>query len=164
MTLIDRFQDFFRRLAAHERGQQAFDEADPRLAVAALCIQVMEADGVVRKSEQEQLRTLLSGQYHLSGSELDALIAAGREAGNEAVDYFHFTSKLKRHLDEDQRLELIGLLWDLVYADGERSEMEDHSLWRISELLGVSPRERIEERQKAAMRAENATHDDLDPV
>lgn len=163
MSLIDRFQVFLRGLTTHERGQ-VFDEGDPRLAVAALCIQVMESDGVVRESEQEQLRALLSGHYQLSGSELDALIAAGREAGNEAVDYFHFTAKLKRHLDEEQRLELVGLLWDLVYADGERSELEDHSLWRISELLGVSPRERIEERQRAAQRAESVAHDDRDSV
>lgn len=163
MTLIDRFQDFFKSLAAPAKGV-AFEEGDPRLAVAALCVQVMEADGVVRESEQEQLRTLLSEHYDLEGSELDALIDAGREAGNEAVDYFRFTSELKRHLDDDQRRELIGLLWDMVYADGERSEMEDHALWRISELLGVSPRERIEERQKAALRAENVSPDDINPV
>jgi uncharacterized tellurite resistance protein B-like protein len=163
MTLIDRFQDFFKGLAASSR-EQSFEEGDPRLAVAALCVQVMEADGVVRESEQEQLRALLSEHYGMEGSELDALIRAGREAGSEAVDYFRFTSELKRHLDDHQRRELVGLLWDMVYADGERSEMEDHALWRISELLGVSPRERIEERQKAAMRAENIPPDDINPV
>lgn len=159
MSIIDRLQALLKGLAAPANGP-VFDESDPRLAVAALCVQVMESDGVVRESEQAQLRTLLADQYGLEGGELDALIAAGREAGNEAVDYFRFTSELKRHLDEDQRRELIGLLWDMVYADGQRSEMEDHALWRISELLGVSPRERIEERQKAALRAENITPDD----
>ncbi len=161
--MFERLQDFLKTLS-FPADKPSFDPDDPRLAVAALCIQVMEADGVVRESEQEQLKQILAEQYHLEGSELVALIEAGREAGNEAVDYYRFTSELKRHLDEDQRRNLIGLLWDMVYADGERSEMEDHALWRISDLLGVSGRDRVEERQKAALRAENVSPDEIKPV
>nr|WP_316656747.1 TerB family tellurite resistance protein [uncultured Gellertiella sp.] len=161
--MLERFQEFLKSLGGMSSGK-GFDADDPRLAVAALCIQVMEADGVVLESEQKQLKAILSDHYGLEGGELQALIEAGREAGNEAVDYYRFTSELKRHLDETQRRELIGLLWDMVYADGERSEMEDHALWRIADLLGVSGRDRIEERQKAARRAENISPDDINPV
>src|SRR6185437_11797690 len=34
--------------------------------------------------------------------------------------------------------------------DGERDELEDNLLWRAADLLGVSPRERIELRQRIA--------------
>lgn len=161
--MFERLQDFLKTLTLPGE-RPSFEAGDPRLAVAALCIQVMEADGIVRDSEQLQLKHILGEHYDLDGSELDALIEAGREAGNEAVDYYRFTSELKRHLDEDQRKSLIGLLWDMVYADGERSEMEDHALWRIADLLGVSGRDRVEERQKAALRAENVSPDEIKPV
>ena len=78
--------------------------------------------------------------------------AAGADAESEAIDFFHFTSELKRQLSEEQRVALIGLLWEIVYADGERSEMEDHAIWRIADLLGVSGRERIMKRQEVAER------------
>jgi uncharacterized tellurite resistance protein B-like protein len=149
--MFERFQEFFQSLTA-EHPKSEFAPDDPRIAVAALCIQVMEADGKVEASEQKKLRKLLHDQYGLDGKQLEALIAAGEEAESEAVDYFRFTSDLKRHLDNDQRLELIGILWDIVYADGERSEMEDHAIWRIADLLGVSGRERIMKRQEAAAR------------
>jgi uncharacterized tellurite resistance protein B-like protein len=55
-------------------------------------------------------------------------------------------------LSEEQRIALIGLLWEVVYADGERSEMEDHAIWRIADLLGVSGRERIMKRQEVAVK------------
>lgn len=161
--MFEKLQEFLKTLAI-PGGKPSFEPGDPRLAVAALCIQVMEADGVVSESEQEQLRQRLAEEYDLQGTELQALIDAGREAGSEAVDYYRFTAELKRHLDEDQRRDLIGLLWDMVYADGERSEMEDHALWRIADLLGVSGRDRVEERQKAALRAENVTPDEIKPV
>jgi len=51
-----------------------------------------------------------------------------------------------------------------VYADGERSEMEDDAIWRIAELLGVSARERIQKRQEAARRVTDVevVQDDAD--
>ncbi|MET3601234.1 TerB family tellurite resistance protein [Martelella mangrovi] len=134
---------------------------DARVAVVALCYQVMEADGVISESEQKRLRELMENQYGLRGSGLDDLIAAGEEAGSEAVDFYRFTSDVKRHLDEDQRIKLIGLLWDIAYADGSRSEMEDNVVWRIAELIGVSGRDRVLERQDALKRASISDEKDI---
>ncbi|QND48626.1 hypothetical protein HB780_23900 [Rhizobium lusitanum] len=150
--MFERFQEFFHSLTK-DHSKSGFAPDDPRIAVAALCIQVMEADGKIEDSEKKRLRKLLKEQYGLEGRQLDALIAAGQEAESEAVDYYRFTSDLKRHLNGEQRLELLGILWDIVYADGERSEMEDHAIWRIADLMGISDRERIVKRQEAAARA-----------
>ena len=40
------------------------------------------------------------------------------------------------------------MMWEIVYADGRRDELEDNLLWRAADLLGVSPRERIELRRR----------------
>ena len=53
-------------------------------------------------------------------------------------------------LDEEGRAKIIEMMWEIVYADGERDELEDNLLWRAADLLGVSPRERIELRQRIA--------------
>ncbi len=112
----------------------------------------MEADGTVSDAEVAKLRDLLRERYQLDKSHLEQLMEVGHDAGLEAVDYFRFTSDLKKHLSPDECVELVGVLWDLVYADGERSEMEDHVIWRIADLLGVSARDRVLQRQKAVAR------------
>jgi uncharacterized tellurite resistance protein B-like protein len=147
--MLERIQSFFQNLA-HGGSSQEFPPDDLRVVIAGLCFQVMEADGTVSKVERERLRELLQEHYHLSSGKLDALMEAGREAGREAVDYYRFTADIRRHLNEDQRIELIGILWDIVYADGERNEMEDHVIWRVADLLGVSVRDRVLQRQQAA--------------
>lgn len=157
--MLDRLQAFFQSVM-QDRPKAIFAPDDPRIAVAALCLQVMEADGVVRDSEREKLREILKDQYELDDAALDALIAAGQDAENQAVDYYRFTTELKRQLNEEQRQQLVGLLWDIVYADGTRSEMEDHAIWRVADLLGVSGRERIVQRQEAADRAGLGAIDD----
>ncbi|KGD87520.1 MULTISPECIES: TerB family tellurite resistance protein [Rhizobium/Agrobacterium group] len=151
--MLDRIQAFLHTLTSPHHSQE-FAPDDPRVAFVALCFQVMEADGNVSEEEQQKFRNLLRERYDLSEERLKALIEIGHQAGSEAVDYYRFTSDLRRYLvDENDRVELLGILWDIVYADGQRSEIEDHVIWRIADLLGVSARDRVLQRQQAAMRA-----------
>ncbi|RWX75141.1 hypothetical protein EPK99_22005 [Neorhizobium lilium] len=151
--MLDRIQAFLHTLTAPHQPQE-FAPDDPRVAFVALCFQVMEADGNISDKERQKFRDLLRDRYDLSDDRLKHLIQAGQEAGSEAVDYYRFTSDLRRHLvNEDDRIELLGILWDIVYADGERSEIEDHVIWRIADLLGVSARDRVLQRQRAAAQA-----------
>ena len=158
--MFERLQAFFQGLAQQSESA-ALAPDDPRITVAALCFQIMEADGVVRDRERLKLEEILKEKYGLDGAALKKLMVAAQAAESDAVDYYRFTTALKRQLDVDQRLNLVGILWDIVYADGDRSEMEDHAIWRVAELLGISQRESIHLRQEAAYRAGlDATQDD----
>lgn len=127
-------------------------EDDPRVAAAALLFHVIDADGVRDPQETARLKEGLSRVYGVSGTELDRLVAAGEEADQDAVDLYAFTSVLKRHLDADARAEFIGLMWEMVYADGELHELEDNIVWRVAELIGVDSRQRVLLRQRVLER------------
>lgn len=153
--MLDRLNAFVQSLMnGPQNGEFALD--DTRVIIVALCFQVMEADGTISEAERDVLKKSVQDHYPLDEARLQALLEAGQRAENEAVDYYHFTSELKRRLNDEQRLELVGVLWDIVYADGVRNEMEDHILWRIADLLAVSDRDRILARQDAATRAGQA--------
>jgi uncharacterized tellurite resistance protein B-like protein len=64
---------------------------------------------------------------------------------------------LKRHLDVEARKAFVGLMWDVVYADGELHELEDNTVWRVAELIGVEREDRITARRKAAANVPGAT-------
>jgi uncharacterized tellurite resistance protein B-like protein len=148
--MLDRLLSFLKDLPGSPSASETNPLNDPRVAAAALMIHVMDADGVRRAGESTALRHALGETYNISGDDLDALLAAGERADREAVDLYAFTSVLKRHLDEKARVEFIGILWDVVYADGERHELEDNTVWRVAELIGVDRRDRIAARQRAA--------------
>lgn len=148
--MFDRIITFLKELPSGETDRQKPPGSDdPRVAAAALMYHVMDADGVRQDAEWERMKEILAKAYGLSGEALDRLVAAGGEADNAAVDLYTFTSVLKRHLDEQARIEFIGLMWEVVFADGELHELEDHTLWRIAELIGVDRRDRVLQRQKA---------------
>jgi len=151
-TVLDNIRRFLTGIGEEEKTTDAFDREDPRVAAAALMYHVIQADGVLRPIEQEMLRSLLKDEYALDSDALEALIEAAREADSEAVDLYRFTSILMRKLSREQCIGLVELLWELVYADRHRHELEDNVVWRISELLGVSGRERILMRQRVQYR------------
>lgn len=156
--MLDRLKAFFGALSEKtEKNRLGTD--DPRVAAAALMFHVIDADGVREEAERLRLREVLAEAYALSGRELDRVVSAGEAAGREAIDLFAFTSVLNRRLDEAAKVELIGLLWDMVYADGELHELEDNIVWRVAELIGVSTRDRMLERRRARDDSEAAGGD-----
>ncbi|KQV35616.1 MULTISPECIES: TerB family tellurite resistance protein [unclassified Rhizobium] len=152
--MFERFRSFLENLAGN--GTEKIAPDDPRIAVMALCIQVMEADGEILDSERRKVRSMIKEYYHLDDAAIAALIKAGETAESQAIDFFRFTSDIKRHFSEEQRVDLVGMLWEIVYSDGKRSEMEDHVIWRIADLLGVSGRDRVLKRQEAAAKLDVA--------
>jgi uncharacterized tellurite resistance protein B-like protein len=153
--MFERVLSFLRDLPAGSGASSSAD--DPRIAAAALLHHAMNADGVRQDVEWERFKAVLAESYSIKGSELEALAAAGERADNEAIDLYAFTSVLKRHLDADARKAFIGLMWEIVYADGELHELEDNTVWRVAELIGVERRDRVEARRKAAAQVPGAT-------
>jgi uncharacterized tellurite resistance protein B-like protein len=59
---------------------------------------------------------------------------------------------INRALDEDGRLRMVEMMWEMIYADGRVTEFEENVIWRASDLLGISARSRIEIRHRVAAR------------
>lgn len=149
--MFEKLQNFLQSLGGDEKD--ALNRNDPKVAAAALFFHVIDADGVSEPAEREKLGELLKKQYTLDKADLQKLLEAGKQAEDESVDFYSSTSILKRALDSEQRVAFIELMWELVYADGVRHELEDNVVWRVAELLGVSDRDRVFMRQRAAERA-----------
>ncbi|MEO1702862.1 MAG: TerB family tellurite resistance protein [Pseudomonadota bacterium] len=153
--MLEKFQQFISGLASSLDGGPASTDADThpgRTAASALMYHVIQADGVLRDIEKQRFKEVLTEEYGLSEQELESLVAAAKAADSEAVDFYRFTSVLMDMLDDEERVGFIEILWELVYADGYKHELEENVVWRISELLGVSGRDRVLMRQRVQER------------
>jgi len=137
-----------------DKHPSQFADNDYRLAAVALLVHAATIDGEMSPSERDKLHTVVKQRFNLSDTLTDELIDKATEAEHEAVDLYHFTSLLNRSLDEDGRARVIEMMWEIVYADGRRDELEDNLLWRAADLLGVSQRQRIELRRRIAGEAD----------
>ena len=122
---------------------------EPQLAVAALLVHLAAIDGTVKSDERQVLEGTLMDHYGLSEAEVADLIAEATRRDQESVDFYRFTSALNS-LDEGEKLDIIRMMWSVVFADKKNHELEDNMVWRISELIGVSPRDRTTLRNQMA--------------
>ena len=149
--MFEAFRDFLKSIGSDHASGGGMANDDPRVAAAALLFHVGEADGTVTEAELDRLKSLLAEEFDLDERETLRVLEAGREADQDAVDLFRFTNVLMKTLDETRRIHFIELLWEITYADGEVHELEDNTIWRVAELLGVSTRDRmLMKRQVAA--------------
>ena len=153
---------FLRTAGTGESGELSFAEDDHRLAAAALLVHIISVDGVVDDVERAALTEVLRANYKLTPEMTEELIREATQRDNEAVDLYGFTSVLKRSLELDERLKVIEMMWELVYADGTVHEFEDNTIWRVAELLGISSRDRLALRRKVAGEAATSSGDASD--
>lgn len=114
---------------------------EPKLAVAALFVHLVAVDGVVSDNEQDMLGAVLREHYGLGAKELRELLESAHGEDAEAIDFYRFTSVVKQ-LEPSERVNIISMMWDIVFADGTNHELEDNMVWRIAELIGVESRQR----------------------
>ncbi|PLW76297.1 TerB family tellurite resistance protein [Cohaesibacter celericrescens] len=145
--MFESLMQMFRDVAGDSDDSNVFSDGDHRVAAAALLVHLIAIDGVIEPEEQAKMRDILKQRFSLSDSDTSDLIAVASKRDDEAVDLYSFTSKLKHQLDEEGRIEIIEMMWELVFADGKIHEFEDNLVWRVSELMGVSRRDRIRTRQ-----------------
>ncbi|MEM9331755.1 MAG: TerB family tellurite resistance protein [Pseudomonadota bacterium] len=119
-----------------------------QLAEAALMYHVIAVDGIIREDEKKRMAEVLSEHFELDDQEIKNLTRDARDAENEAIDLYKFTSVLKNALSIEERNQIIENLWEMVFADGVVHELEDNVVWRVAELLGVDSRERVLLKQK----------------
>jgi uncharacterized tellurite resistance protein B-like protein len=136
--------------AAHT--DRSFDDTGANLAATALLIHVVSLNGEPSDIEKRKLHSLIESRFGLDPGTADKLIASATLVEGEAVDLYHFTSVIMRSVNDEGRLRIVEMRWELVYADGQVSEFEDNVVWRAADLLGVSSRDRIDLKHRVAGR------------
>lgn len=128
---------------------------DKHLAMAALLVEVAYVDTSFHERERQVILDLVSNRFGLADDEALSLIQAAELAQQGASDLVQFTRRLKEHYSAEERIELIEMLWEVVYADGRVDDFEASLMRRIGGLLYVSERERGSAQKRVVKRLGN---------
>ncbi len=126
--------------------------ADAEVAAAALLIEAARVDGRVDPAERAQIVTLLGQRFGLDADAAEALMALGASENERSVELHRFAHTINQRFSEAERIELVEMLWAVVYADGVLTAYEANLLRRIGGLLYVDDRDRGVARQRVLAR------------
>lgn len=140
--------DLLRRLAGRPDEDGPLPDEDVRTAIAALLVIAAHADGTYAEAERATIEKILAARYGLDAAAAAALRAEGEAAEAAASDLFRFTHLVKQGVPYEERAAVIEALWRVVLADAHREAHEDALMRRLTDLLGLDPRESVLARQR----------------
>ncbi len=119
-------------------GPAATDPERIPLAMAALLIEAARADHQVDVAEVAAVTTQLARQLELSPVEAERLATRAREAVERSVSLHEFTRPLHESLTQNEKLEVVAMLWGVVLADRRVDRYEEYLVGKVAELLYVA--------------------------
>ena len=137
-TMLNSLKTLFDAIRPLSETEMAVQEQQVlQLAVAVLFVEVMRADASPADSARAAAATALRERFDLDEAALARLMAEAARTSREATDYFEFTSRINASLDMDQKVRMIEHMWQVAYADGDLDAIENHTMWKISDLLYI---------------------------
>ena len=121
-----------------EKNIDSDDSLDPRLAFAILLLEAGMMDGVLDDKEKATINKLLSNFFELSNDETTKLIEEAIKTQYESNQIIHLTRSIKENFTENQRIDIVQMLWEVILSDGEEHIYEQNLMRRITGLLYIS--------------------------
>lgn len=120
-----------------------------QVATATLLLEVVRADFEVQQSELDKLYGLLGSQFQLDKAELDQIVTEANEEADHLVSLQHITRQLNEAFSESEKIRVIEMMWEVVFADGNLDHYEEHLIRQVAELLYLPHSAFIRARHKA---------------
>jgi uncharacterized tellurite resistance protein B-like protein len=147
--MLDRLKKMFSEdeRDPHSPGQHTVDEL--HLAAAVLLVETARMDHTIGDDEREVIVDLVQVRFELTDEEVASVVELADQVADDAVELSRFTRHIRDGFDHDERIEMVEMLWRVVYADGVVHDHEANLLRRVAGLLYVSDRESGEARKRA---------------
>ncbi len=141
------FLDQFRkkvRVSLHKENQP-FQKMviDDKIALGVLLWAVAQADDMLRKREIAKIEEILVSFGHIRQEEMPIVIESIKEADKNRIDFYRFTSEIKKDLSYQAKTEIIENLFRVACADRDLAYAEEEMIRKLSGLLGIGHKEYI---------------------
>jgi len=137
--VLDSLKRFFSRPAAGGAKDKGGDtQHDVRIATCALFLEMARIDEKFTAEELETVLSLMREKYGLSRENADALVAEADKELADSVDLWQFARLINANYSVDEKIEIIELLWQMVYVDGKMDAYEHYLMSKLKNLLRLS--------------------------
>jgi len=149
--------DLVKGLFAKTRGAGPADQGktashDIRLAVCALFLEMANIDGEFSGSERDHVISLLKRQYDLPDEHIPELMEASKKELKGSIDLWQFTNLINQNYSREEKIQIIEMVWGIVYADGRLDQHEDYLVHKLAKLLRLTQKDLIDAKLKVSRR------------
>jgi uncharacterized tellurite resistance protein B-like protein len=147
--MIDLVKMFFGKRSPNDSSDQNRKRTqDIRIATCALLLEMSHIDGEFSPSERERVLSILKRNFDLSGEYATALLEASNEELKGSVDLWQFTNCINQNYSIEEKIQVVEMVWNVVYADGKLDKHEDYLVHKLATLLRLTHKQLIEAKLK----------------
>ncbi len=123
------------------------------LAVVALLIEIAQSDRHLEPEELATIERIVRERFGLDATNAVRLIEAARRELDAALEDWIFANAVREGFDAGERVAIVELLWEVVYADGKLARLERSRMRRVCDELDIGETEREAARVQAFARS-----------
>ncbi|MBI05296.1 MAG: hypothetical protein CMI96_05705 [Pelagibacteraceae bacterium] len=140
--MLDKFKAFFEDKGAIAEAADGVHTPDEfHIAAATLLVHAATVDANFDFLERSRIEWLCETQFGLGHDEAHALVVAAERETEESVQLLRYTSTIKDGFSYEERVHLMEMLWEVVYADEQVEAHEAMLMRRIAGLIYVDDRD-----------------------
>ena len=143
---------FARRTAENAAGGSKYTVDEKHLATVALLIEAAMQDGEIGAAEQTAIQRLAGRHFAMAVDEVSQLFDLARSRQDGSIQIFGFTHQINQSFAPEERIEVVEMLWEVVYSDGVLHDYEANLMRRIGGLIYVSDTDRGNARKRVMAR------------
>ena len=106
--------------------------------LSGLMIEAANTDGEVTQEELNKISHSLINVFKEDPKVVELSLTKAFENKDNSTSLYYYTSKLNKSYTDEQKIQLIEVLWEIILADNEVHDFETNLIRRLAGLLYIS--------------------------
>ena len=123
------------------KSQNSQDDNNNNKDLELLCGLMIEAaytDGQIDENELNKIKLSLINVFAEDPKEVNLVLEEAKKNKDNSNSLHYYTSYINKNFDEDKKILLIEVLWEIVLSDGQVHDFESNLIRRLAGLLYIS--------------------------
>ena len=127
-----------KNIFAGEQSLNADTENKEIDILSGLMIEAANTDGKITQEELDKISLSLINVFKEDPKLVEKSLGKAFENRDNSKSLYFYTSKLNKSYTNDQKVQLIEVLWEIILADNELHDFETNLIRRLAGLLYIS--------------------------
>lgn len=141
--MLSTIQTLVQKFTAAPAADAGSREDALRTAVAVLLMETARSEDGISAAERRVIARIIETQHGVSPGHAQEIAAAAERDADRAHSLHPFTRLLVDACSLEERAEIIRMLWEVAFSDGQAGAHEQHLVRKVAGLLHVPHREFI---------------------
>ena len=148
----------FKKIFNGSKKEESAEDRELKLRVATsvVLLEAATADSNFSPQEQEKIIEILKSRFQMNDESVKELIDESENERKNSTDLWYFTDLLNENLNNEEKYNLMELVWEVVYSDGTLDKFENYIAHKLLNMLNLDHSKFIELKLKVKNETETA--------